>query len=233
MKNAPYVLLAVILGLAACQNASTPVARGENYFNGLGCVKCHTMGDKGVAWGPDLTMIGFRKSPEWLDQWLKDPHAWRKETVMPAFNLKDDVRADLVAYLSAQKGQGWEKSGRPWDHPSVKDDSIKRGEMLFSKAGCVACHAEKGRGGYPNNNVMGGQIPSLAKVFEGYTKDELKTKIRSGVVPDSADPSQPKPMVVMPKWSEVLKDDEIDAVATYLISLGKSGSAGKKSADGW
>ena len=215
-------LTLVVLLFTACQNVSKdPVARGEAYFNGLGCVKCHAIGDKGVAWGPDLTFVGFRKSPQWLDLWLKNPHSWRKETVMPSFNLKDDARADLVAFLSAQKGQAWKE--RPWAHA----EGLAKGEIIFNKAGCVACHAQGGRGGYPNNNVVGNQIPSLLKVSEGYTKDELKTKIRGGVTPSPADPSQPAPMVFMPKWGEQLQDEELDAVASYLISLG--GKTAKKS----
>jgi mono/diheme cytochrome c family protein len=232
-KVAHWLVIVSIVGLAACQNAQDPVARGEAYFNGMGCIKCHSMGDKGVEWGPDLTTIGFRKTPEWLHLWLKNPHAWRKETVMPSFNLNEATRNDLVAYLSAQKGQAW-KNGRPWNTPELKSaEGVARGEKLFTKAGCVACHAEKGRGGYPNNNVVGGQIPSLAKVSEGYTKDELKAKIRGGVISDPADPSQPHPMIFMPKWGDMLEDDELDAVADYLISLGKSSSGGKAKKDEW
>ena len=150
---------------------------------------------------------------------------------MPSFNLTDAARTDIVAFLSEQRGQAWQAAGRPWNHPEVKDAGLKRGELLFSKAGCVACHAQEGRGGYPNNNVVGGQIPSLAKVFEGYTKDELKAKIRGGVTPDAADPSQPAPMINMPKWGEVLSDDEIDSVAEYLISLGKKAASSGKGSD--
>lgn len=232
MKVPHWLMLLSLVGLSACQNVSDPVARGEAYFNGFGCGKCHAIGDKGANWGPNLTLIGFRKSPQWLDLWLKNPHAWRKETIMPSFNLKDSARADLVAYLSAQKGQAWTQQGRPWNAAELRGDNVKRGEVLFEKAGCVACHAERGRGGYPNNNVVGGHIPSLAKVFEGYTKDELKAKIRGGVTSSPADPSQPAPMIFMPKWGEILQDDELDSVADYLISLGKA-PGGKPKKDEW
>ncbi len=224
------LLLAAVVVLAACQHAEDPVARGKLYFDALGCEKCHTIGNQGGTWGPNLTFIGVRKSPQWLDMWLKDPHAWRKQTVMPNFHLTDSVRSDLVAYLSQQKGQAW-GNDRPWkNHPELT--SVARGEILFNKAGCVACHAQNGRGGYPNNNVVGGQIPSLTKVAEGYTKEELINKIRGGVIPTPADPSQPAPMVFMPKWGAVLKDDEISDVADFLISLDKK-PAGAQSKDAW
>jgi mono/diheme cytochrome c family protein len=195
------------------------VGQGEAYFNAYGCIKCHQLGGEGGTYGPDLTLIGFRKSPEWLNTWLKNPHSWRKETVMPNFNLPDGIRGALVAYLSIQKGQAWEKTGKPWNHPDLQSDQVKRGEVLFDKAGCVACHAQKGAGGYPNNNVIGGQIPSLAKVFEGYTKEELHNKIKGGVTPSPLDPDASPPMITMPKWGQLLKDDEISAVTDYLLSL--------------
>jgi len=226
------VLLGSAFALAACQKSNTePVARGEAYFNSYGCVKCHAIGETGGTYGPNLTFIGFRKSADWLDMWLRNPHSWRPQTVMPNFHLPDETRTALVAYLSTQKGQAWDASGRPWNHPDLKEDSVKRGEVLFNKAGCVACHSQNGRGGYPNNNVVGGQIPSLSKVYETYTKPELLNKIRGGVTPTPADPGAPAPMIKMPKWGDVLKDDEISAVADFLISFKPKGGAAKK--DDW
>ncbi|MBI5629507.1 MAG: cytochrome c [Elusimicrobia bacterium] len=218
LKTSACLVILAAAALAACQRASSPEARGQAYFNALGCRQCHQVGAVGGSYGPNLTFIGFRKSPQWLDAWLKNPHSWRKQTVMPNFNLNQEMRAALVAYLSTQKGQAWE-GGRPWNHPEILQDPLKRGEMIFNLAGCVACHAEKGRGGYPNNNVVGGLIPSLTKVAEGYSKEELEKKIAGGVFPAPADPNAPPPMIFMPKWAEVLKQDEISAVADYLISL--------------
>lgn len=225
-----WILLGVVVALAACQKTLTdPVERGQAYFDALGCAKCHMIGENGGTWGPNLTFIGTRKSKDWLDMWLKDPHSWNKKTVMPNFHLTDEARGALVAYLAEQKGQAWGEN-RPWkNHPDMT--AVQRGEILFNKAGCVACHAQNGRGGYPNNNVVGGQIPSLTKVAEGYTKEELMNKIRNGVTPAPADPGQPAPMIFMPKWGEVLKADEISDVADFLISLDKHED--KKSKDAW
>ena len=108
--NRRLLSLLAVLALSACgrQEALTdPVARGKRDFEGLGCAKCHKIGDAGHEWGPNLTLIGFRKTPEWLDLWLKNPHGWNARTVMPNFNLGDRSRGDLVAYLATQKGQAW------------------------------------------------------------------------------------------------------------------------------
>ena len=219
-------LLIALSTLAACQRASDPVARGKAYFVGLGCITCHRVGDKGGGQaGPDLTYVGFRKSSEWLDLWLKDPHAWKPGTAMPNFKLKDPVRQDLVAYMVSLKGEQY-RQNPPWNAPDLKADPVKRGEVIFNKAGCVGCHGAAGAGGFPNNNVVGGKIPSLTLVADGYSKEELKERIRDGKTSDPADPAAPAPMIKMPAWRDVLQDDELDALVEYLYSLRPAPKAG-------
>ena len=226
-----FIFAAAACALAACQEKSlTEAQKGQAYFNAMGCRSCHQIGDSGGTYGPNLTYVGFRKSPQWLDLWLKDPHAWRAKTVMPNFHLSDSVRAALVAYLSEQKGQGWPTDAdKPWNAPGLKDNPIARGKMIFNKVGCVACHGVGGVGGYPNNNVVGGLIPSLTKVAEGYSKEELIHKIHDGVVPTPMDPSQPAPMIHMPPWGQVLSKGEITDLADYLISLDPNAQSGSSS----
>lgn len=230
--NRILLAAAISLGLAACKGqttADTPAARGERYFAGLGCAKCHQLGDSGHAWGPDLTMIGFRKSPAWLDAWLKNPHEWNQKTIMPNFNLTDETRADLVAYLAEQKGQAWKV--RPWQTDEAKAlPVVARGKLIFNTAGCVACHGQDAGGGYPNNNVAGALIPSLTLVADGYNKKELHDKIKHGAVPIPNDTNLPAPLIEMPKWGEQLKPAEIDAVVEYLFTLKPKPKPGSKAA---
>ncbi|MDE2293057.1 MAG: c-type cytochrome [Elusimicrobia bacterium] len=220
-----------IFAAAACSrqpDLADPVARGRRDFEGLGCVKCHQLGDQGHAWGPNLTLVGFRKSPAWLDQWLKNPHGWNVKTIMPNFDLTDGQRGDLVAFLSAQKGQAW--SVYPWRTPQAKTlPPVERGRLIFNMAGCVACHGRDGVGGYPNNNVAGGLIPSLTLVSDGYSKDELHSKIQNGSTPLPDDPNAPAPLIRMPKWGDQLKPDEIDDLVAYLFSLHPKTAAGDSS----
>jgi len=209
-----------VLPLFACQtNPRTQAEIGKGYFRGMGCYKCHRIGNEGASVGPDLTLVGFRKTPQWIDLWLKDPVSWKKNTVMPRFYFKDNVRAALVAYLSSLKGQDWNDK-YPWNESGLLSDPVKRGEVIFNRAGCVACHGKAGKGGYPNNNVVGDKIPSLTLVADGYSKAELKEKIRKGVPkPNKNDPNGPEPMVSMPSWGQILKEDELGAVVEYLYSL--------------
>lgn len=227
MKRALPLVLAVLLA-AACgkkdQAPKTPVEAGRAYFTQLNCRSCHRIGGEGAVGGPDLTMTGFRHSKEWLDLFLKDPQAWKKDTLMPNPRLSEPARAALVEYLAAQKGQAWGQA-RPWKGPKTSQD---RGHLLFARAGCSACHGPAGKGGMPNNNVAGGKIPALAELASTYTKDELTRKIARGVVPVPADPAGSKPLVKMPAWSDVLSPEEISDVADYVLTLKPaSGSGGE------
>ena len=224
MKSLSLLSIAVgLLGACSTKPPTGPVA-GEAYFAQVGCASCHRVGGEGGAVGPDLTLVGFRHSPEWLETWLKDPSAWKPGTLMPNKPLSPAARGAIVSYLATLKGQDWPQGGRPWDGAG---DAAARGRLVYSRAGCVACHGQGGVGGSPNNNVAGGKIPALANVAETFTKAELIAKIKRGVpAPIKADAKGPAPLVWMPPWGEVLDDAEIDAVATYLMTL-KPADAGK------
>ncbi len=219
--------LAASLSLTSCSSRSdAAVQDGKALFKGYGCVTCHKVNDVGGHLGPDLTFIGYRKSAEWLDLWLKNPQAWKHNTLMPNFYLRDDTRKALVSYLASLKGEAY-RQNPPWNTPDLMEDPVKRGQSIFHHAGCVGCHGNAGIGKYPNNNVVGGQIPALKTVADGYSKEELKDKIRKGVpAPSKADANGPDPMIHMPSWGEMLKDDELDALVEYLYSLRPAKAAG-------
>ena len=104
---------------------------------------------------------------------------------------------------------------------------MAKGRVIYARAGCVGCHGVGGAGGYPNNNVKGGLIPKLNVVFETYTKPEVIAKIKKGVPhPQKADAKGAEPLVWMPSWGEKLDDAELDAVASYLMTL-RPGAAEK------
>ena len=194
-------LWTLLLFAAPARAAELP---GRALFDAMGCRSCHSIGGVGGSAGPDLDLVGFRRGRAWLDLWLKDPKAWKRDTTMSNFRLKAAERSALVEYLS-----GLDK-GFP---------AGLTGAQIYLKAGCVACHGARGRGKQPNNNVHGNEIPAVFKVADGYTLEELKTRIRSGRIPEPEDPSQPPPLVVMPAWGQVLKEADIEAVAQYLMTL--------------
>ncbi len=209
---------AFLVLLAACQKPEG-ASRGEAFFKSLNCQACHRIGKEGSSGGTDLSFAGFARSKEWLELWLRDPQAWKKDALMPNFRLSPGSRQALVEYLATLKGHAYRKGRAPWDEPRLSSDPVRRGLVIYQRAGCSGCHGRAGKGGYPNNNVPGSLIAALDRVAEGYTKPELKERIRKGVKPQKQDPSGPEPMLSMPAWGEVLKEDELDSLVEYLFSL--------------
>src|SRR3974390_1117983 len=129
----------ICAALAACADQSqNPQELGARYFKGYGCATCHRIAGEGGAYGPDLTFVGYRKTPQWLDVWFKNPHAWKSNTPMPNFNLPDNVRDALVRYLALQKGDAYRKNP-PWNTPELMADSVKSGAVIYDRVGCVGC----------------------------------------------------------------------------------------------
>lgn len=197
--------------LAAAALASEPAA----LFDAHGCRSCHKVGYKGGNAGPDLTLVGHRRPRAWLEKWLASPRHFKPDTLMPEQGLGAFERAALAGWLSAQKGRAW-RAEEPWDAVS---DPRRKGELIYVRAGCVACHGPAGRGGHPNPGAHGGVIPALAPLMGTYNAGELKAKLKRGVVPEVHD--GPPAEVSMPGWEGVLDESELDALAGYLLSLAK------------
>lgn len=211
-------MLANLVVWAAVVTASAEPP-GRNVFDAAGCRACHRIGDRGGNAGPDLTLVGLRRAPDWLRLWLKDPKAWKHDTLMPDFRLAEGDLDALVSYLSSLKGADW-RGVPPWRRAGKPEDI---GGLIFNRAGCVACHGPGGAGGHPNSNVPGGQIPALAAVAGTYTDEELIQRIRFGRKPEKAEPDGPEPLVQMPAWGGVLDDSELAAVAAYVKRLAAAG----------
>jgi mono/diheme cytochrome c family protein len=124
---------------------------GRFLFEELACVRCHKpdTADKmaktlAERTGPDLTEIGKRAYPGWLDAWLADPHRLRPDTTMPRL-FADDAkgraeRYAVVAYLASLGGP------MPGPRRSSFGDaqrSTANGQRLFVTTGCAACHGDK------------------------------------------------------------------------------------------
>ena len=111
---------------------------GERLFEEKDCFRCHKIGNKGEAIGPDLTMVDFHGGVTQIAarMWKHGPKIWKKMREMqiqrPMFD--ENEMADLVAYLYFLSFV--EQSG-----------DAEAGKKLFTKKGCVECHSIRGQGG--------------------------------------------------------------------------------------
>lgn len=113
------ILLALLLGLLACDEAEPPPhlalpgadpARGARVIRAHGCGACHVIpGVEGaVSWvGPPLSHWAQRgilagrlpNAPEYLVAWLRDPQALSPGSAMPNLGLSETEARDAAAYL--------------------------------------------------------------------------------------------------------------------------------------
>lgn len=119
---------------------------GRFLFEELSCKKCHAPDHKGLTerTGPNLTEIGRRTYPGWLDAWLADPAQLRPHTTMPKMFADDEQgkaeRYAVVAYLASLGGPIPEpKRG----NLNEFNQSVTAGGKLFVTAGCAACHGDQ------------------------------------------------------------------------------------------
>ena len=75
--------------------------RGQELFNTVGCMGCHTVNGKGGTVGPNLSDEADKgKSRQWLATQIRDPKSHDPETIMPSYSyLSNEKVNDLVDYL--------------------------------------------------------------------------------------------------------------------------------------
>lgn len=126
---------------------------GRFLFEEHACIRCHAA-EKSDALaktvverqGPNLTEIGKRAYPGWIDAWLKDPKAHRPQTAMPKMFTDDAVGAEqryaVTAYLASLGGP------LPEFKPATvlqkeSRESVERGGKLYITTGCATCHGDQ------------------------------------------------------------------------------------------
>jgi nitric oxide reductase subunit C len=74
-------------------------------FNQL-CIACHALRGQGGVVGPALDGVGSRLSSEFIQRWLTDPFAVKKDSKMPKLPLSEGEIVEVVAFLSQLKVEG-------------------------------------------------------------------------------------------------------------------------------
>ena len=110
---------------------------------------------------------------------------------------------DVAAYFNAQKKTGGQ----------AKKELVDKGRRLYLAGNksvgipaCTACHGPTG------NGVAAAGFPALAGQYSDYTVSQLKS-FRSGARANDGDTR------VMRDITARMRDDEIDAVASYISGL--------------
>ncbi len=86
------------------KSTDSKIAKGRIlYYEKYGCQACHQINLKGGYVGPALDKVGLRLMPGWVFHWLKNPQAFKPESIEPNNNLSDDDAEALTAFLMSLK----------------------------------------------------------------------------------------------------------------------------------
>jgi putative heme-binding domain-containing protein len=131
------------------------VQAGEKLFKKKkSCFACHQLEEDeekaGGRIGPDLSQAGVQYGPEWLYAWIKNPHAYKRETKMPNMAVSAEDAKFLSSFLSGL-GENNQETTDNWKPFLEATGNPETGKSLFfdpeGKVYCSKCHRVDGKGG--------------------------------------------------------------------------------------
>ena len=117
--------------------AGTPQGafRNSDVVQTYQCVTCHTVAEGGGTVGPNLNLVGLRRSESWLRKWLSDPQKVKPGTRMPTFEFTPEQLEQAVGHLTKMKRE------LNTDEILAKGGTaVEKGKLLFADYDCSACH---------------------------------------------------------------------------------------------
>lgn len=159
MKPSVGLLLMLPLLVPVIAAEQDVAAHGRVLLGELNCVACHSAdGSVGITakQGPRLAGLGSRVSAEWVRRYLAKPHETMPGTTMPDLlhGLPSDERTvvadQLTHFLLAEPSAEFRRT--------LPDRAaVARGEALYRRVGCVACHAPQ-----DGSPLAGSPLPQMA-----------------------------------------------------------------------
>ena len=175
-------------------------AEGRLLMGELNCTACHAVTEKQAEWlspkkAPRLANLGGRASAEWVQRFLALPHDAMPGTTMPDVLRGNSEHAEALTHYLL--------SPAPVKFQRVMPDraAVARGEGLYHRIGCVACHAPQ------NTTTNLSSSAPLARMTEKWSHDGLRRFLR--------DPLALRPSGRMPAMQ--LTDGEAADIAHYLL----------------
>jgi cytochrome c1 len=205
------------LPIAAGQKASDPTA-GASLYGESFCASCHAVQNAagnvvGGNLGPELTKIGTKVKPEWLQAWVHNPRVYDPPTQMPHYRFSDLQISVLTGFLLNKTDA--DLLANVHLDPTTPEQ-IAHGKTLVTEYGCASCHEiagiKKPENFAPELTRIGSK-PVTQLVFlpgmQHNLPDYIAAKIRNPRAFGSA--------LKMPQYS--FTTAQIDSLATALLSL--------------
>ncbi|UGS37062.1 c-type cytochrome [Capillimicrobium parvum] len=205
---------------AAAAPVDPHVAAGAHDFVQFACAQCHgEQGRGGIAPGvPPLISVAKTLTPPELRSIID--HGLGESTnptkpYMPVWGavMSETQVSDLIAYLRA--GLPRVPTAEPPPLPQRQGIAVE-GAALYDRYGCINCHGPNGLGGVPNPQAPDKTIPPLSGADfrkEFNTDAKITAVIRSGSVIGRS------PIVSMPHWGGIIREQQLQALVAYLKTL--------------
>ncbi len=122
--------------------ASPDPTAGASLYGESFCASCHAVQNAagnvvGGNVGPELTRVGNKVKPEWLQAWLRNPRVYDTQTAMPHYRFNDAQVATLSGFLLARTDSDL-LANVHLEAPTPAQ--IAHGKHLISDYGCASCH---------------------------------------------------------------------------------------------
>jgi cytochrome c1 len=203
---------------APSAKASADPAAGASLYGESFCASCHAVQNAagnvvGGDVGPELTRVGSKVKPEWLQGWLQNPRAYDTETRMPHYRFNDAQVAILSGFLLAKTDSDL-LANVHLEPPT--SEQIARGKRLVSDYGCASCHeiagVKKPENFAPELSRIGSKpiaqlifLPGMQHTLPEYIAGKIKN------------PRAFSPGLKMPQYT--FTPQQIDALTTALLSF--------------
>jgi mono/diheme cytochrome c family protein len=208
----------------AARKSATPtgdadaLTAGASLYGQSFCASCHATQNAGGNLvggdlGPELTRIGSKVKPEWLEEWIRDPGGYFPATEMPHYRFSDQQIGMVAGYLKS-KADADLLANVHLEEATQKQ--IDHGRSLVLEYGCASCHQINGVK-KPDNFA-----PDLSRIG---SKPFAQLAFPAGVehtLPDYLTSKITKPRgfgagLKMPKFT--LAPAQVDALTTALLAL--------------
>jgi cytochrome c2 len=189
-------VLGVLLAIARAHSSPD----GETLIEQRNCTACHAASEKQAAWilpqaAPKLNDIGNRVSADWLRHFLTAPHEAMPGAAMPDVLHGNAGDAEALTHYLVSPGQAKFRRVVP------DKAAVARGESLYHRIGCVACHAPQ------NGSAVAADSVPLPRMAEKWAFDGLRKFL--------LDPLASRPSGRMPAMH--LTDGEAADLAHFLL----------------
>ncbi len=198
--------------------ASSDPTAGASLYGESFCASCHAVQNAagnivGGNVGPELTRIGSKVKPQWLQAWVRNPRVYDPPTAMPHYRFTDSQVATLAGFLLAKTDSDLLANVHL---DSATPQQIAHGKRLVSDYGCASCHEiagiKKPESFAPELSRIGSKpitqlifLPGMEHTLPDYIAGKIKQ------------PRAFAPALKMPQYTFTAA--QIDALTTALLSL--------------